>query len=110
MNIKELYSKGVKACNLKNFDEALKIAKELQELAPHAIHGYYLEAKIWNKLNKLIKEFYANKKLLPLLKFSSLQEKDFASEILQNLGIICGSLSLYKEAYEFHRLEVNFID
>ena len=108
--LNELLARGLKSRNTKNFDEAWKIVKELQKVAPHARHGYYLEAAIWNILDNSVKEFYACEKLLPLLRFSSPEEKNFSSEIFYNMGVVCKNLSLHKEACEFYRLSINFTD
>ena len=104
MNLEELHSKGFELYKAKNFDAALKVADELQKLDPKYKMGYYLEAAVWKEIGNTLKEYYAMKRVLPLLDFSSLKEKSFAAEILFHTGEICSKLGLLKEAKEAYSL------
>ena len=88
MNLEELHAEGYEFYKAKNFDAALKVADELQRLAPNNKKGYYLEAAVWHELDNPAKEYCALKKILPLLEFSSPEEKNSSLEILKNFAVI----------------------
>ena len=104
MTLEEIHSQGFKFYTEKNFDAALKVASKLQKIDPTYKMGYYLEAAVWKELDNTVKEYYALKKILPLLEFSSPDEKNFAIEILFHAGGICEKLGLLTEAREAYAL------
>ena len=110
MDNNELYAQAFQEYRSQNYDAALRILDELKILDPNYKSAYSLESLIWHAVGNPVKEFYACEKLLPLLRFSLPKEKNFSSDIFYNIGAACTNLSLYKEAYEFHRLSVNFTD
>ena len=110
MNLEELHAKGYEFYRAKNFDAALKVADELQRLDPTYKRGYYLEAAVWHELDNPFKEYSALKKILPLLEFSSPEEKNSSLEILNNFAVISGKLHLSEEAFEIHSLLVKISD
>ena len=108
MNLEELHAKGFEFYKAKNFDAALKVAEELQRLDPKYKLGYYLESAVWHELDNSFKEYCALKKILPLLEFSSPEEKNFTREILNNIGAACGKLGLVKELTAFYKIMLEF--
>ena len=104
MNLEELHAKGYEFYKAKNFDAALKIADELQRLDPKYKLGYYLEAAVWHELDNSFKEYCALKKILPLLEFSSPEEKKFAIHVLSNVRSIFSKFCLSKELKEICEL------
>ncbi len=108
--VQELYAEACKLHKEKNYDATLKILDEIHQLAPTFKHAYYREAWTWGDLGNSVKEYYALEKILPLLNFSSPEEKNFASEILGHMGDICTNLALFKEGEEFYFLMLKMID
>ena len=104
IDVNKLYSKALEQYNARNFDAALKILDEIKSRAPDYRNAYSLEGNIWEKLENVVKRYYATEKLLPLLKFSSTKEKNFSALTLTQIGGACGGLTLCKEAYDFHLL------
>ena len=102
MNLEQIHSEGVRQYRAKNFDAALEIADELRRLDPNYKMSYYLESAVWKERGNFVKEYDALKKILPLLKLSSPEEKFFAGEIFSHLGDACMSLALAKDAKEFY--------
>ncbi|MBQ3336221.1 MAG: hypothetical protein IJG80_02345 [Selenomonadaceae bacterium] len=100
--LEKIHAKGVDFYRAKNYDAALKIADKLQRRDPNYKMSYYLEFAVWKDLNNYVKEYDALKKILPLLKFSSPAEKNFAGEIFSYLGNVCANLALPKEAAKFY--------
>ncbi len=100
MTAEELHAKGFEFYKAKNFDAALKVADELQRLAPKSKLGYYLETAVWDELNDSVKEYSALKKILSLLEFSSPEEKNFAIHVLSNARIFFSKFCLSKELKE----------
>ena len=85
MNVQELYDEACELHREKNFDAVLKILDEIKILDPKFKRAYYLEAWTWELLGDSEKKIYALEKILPLLDFSSPEEKKFAEEILQRV-------------------------
>ena len=106
--LNELFTRGLKSCYAKNFDEAWKIVKELQKVAPNARHGYYLEAAIWHELDNPIKEFFTLKNILAQFNNPSSNEKNTIANILINMGESCSHLNMLEEALNFYRLSAQF--
>ena len=76
MNIQEMYSKAEKLSDAKSYDAALKILEKIKRAAPRYRKAHSLEAFIWKARNNSVKEYYALKRVLPLLDFSSPREKN----------------------------------
>ncbi len=104
MNLEELHAEGYEFYKAKNFDAALKVADELQRLDPKYKLGYYLEAAVWKELDNPVKEYFAIKKILPLLDFSSSDNKKFDTEIIFHVAEICAKFGLGKELKEAYSL------
>ena len=102
--IQELYSEACEQHKIKNYDAVFKILDEIKRLDPTFKRAYYLEAWTWECLGNFVKQYYAMEKILPLLDFSSPEEKEFAAEVLLHLGDACSNLGLTKEAKEFYSL------
>ena len=102
----ELYDKGCKLHREKNFDAVFKITDEIKKLDPTFKRAYYLEAWTWRDLGNTVKEYYALEKILPLLKFSSPEEKKFAAEVLGHMGDACTTLGLQNEGKDFYSLAI----
>lgn len=101
MNIQEMYSKAEKLSDAKNYDAALKILEKIKRVAPNYKYAHSLEASIWNDRNNDIKEYYALKKLLPLLDFSSPKGKSFAMKVFALISKNCGVLALNDDALKY---------
>ena len=84
--IQELYSEACEQHKIKNYDAVFKILDEIKRLDPTFKRAYYLEAWTWECLGNFVKQYYAMEKILPLLDFSSPEEKEFAAEVLLHLG------------------------
>ena len=102
--VDELFSAAHEQYRKKNFDAALKILDELKNLAPDRKEAYALESEVWRALENPVKEFRALEKILPLLKFSTPDEKIFAFTALNNIGNDCYALARTAEGLEFQRL------
>ncbi|MBQ3726242.1 MAG: hypothetical protein II902_04140 [Selenomonadaceae bacterium] len=110
MTVQELYKEAYKLHKEKNFDAVFKILDEIKRRDPTFKRAYYLEAWTWGDLGNSVKEYYALEKILPLINFSSLEERFFASEILGHMGDICTDLALFKEGEEFYFLMLKMTD
>ena len=106
MNIRKLYLKAIKEYESKNPVAALKILDEVERLEPTHKQAYYLEGAAWKELGNIVKEYHALKKILPLLNFSSVKERDFAAETFCHLGELCTNLSLAAESKKFYTLMI----
>ena len=104
----ELYEAACEQHKRKNYDAVFKILDEIKRRDPTFKRAYYLEGWTWEELGNYVKEYYALEKILPLLKFSSPKEVEFASEVLSHIGDACASLGLREEAKSFYRLCMNF--
>ena len=101
IDVNELYLQAIEQQKNQNYDAALKIAYELQSLDRTAkIKGHYLEAIVWEKLENTVKEYYALKKMLSLLDFSSSEMKELAADILTNVATVCLKMSLLTESID----------
>ena len=107
--LQRVYSAAQEQYNKKNYDAALKILDEIKMCDPNFKRAYYLEAWTWGDLGNKVKEYYALEKILPLLDFSSPDEKNFAAEVLSLMGYACGHLGLLNEAREFYTLAIKFL-
>ena len=101
MNADKMYSKAQKQFRARNYDAALEILDEIKKIAPKHKDAHFLEAKIWNERGNLVKEYYALKKLLPLLKVSTPEEKNFVVNIISAIGNPCSFLALQEEGLKF---------
>ena len=104
--VDELFSTAHEQYREKNFDAALKILDELKNFAPDFKEIYALESEVWRALSNPVKEYRALEKTLPLLKFSSPEEKIFAATALNNIGNACYELARTAEGLEFQRLAI----
>ena len=110
MDARELYSKACELYRAKNFDDALALLDEVKKLAPDFKEAYATESEIRRDLNNPVKEYRALEKILPLLKFSTSEEKFFAAAVFQNMGNVCYLLARVEESLEFHRLAAALTD
>lgn len=101
MNIQEMYAKAEKLSDAKNYDAALKILEKIKRAAPNYKDAHVLEAGIWNAQKNDVKEYYALKRLLPLLDFSSPKGKNFAMKVFALIGKNCGVLALNEDAFKY---------
>ncbi|MBQ3443807.1 MAG: hypothetical protein IJG33_11235 [Selenomonadaceae bacterium] len=101
MNIQEMYSKAEKLSDAKSYDAALKILEKIKRAAPRYRKAHSLEAFIWKARNNSVKEYYALKRVLPLLDFSSPKGKRFAMKILALIGRASGVLALNEESLKY---------
>ncbi len=102
--VDELLSAAHEQYRAKNFDAALKILDELKNLAPDRKEIYAMESEVWRALENPVKEFCALEKILPLLNFSTPEEKNFAFTALTNIGSDCYALAMTEAGLEFQRL------
>lgn len=110
MNIKEMYSKAEKLSDEKKYDAALKILEKIKRVAPNYKDAHFLEAGIWSAKKNDVKEYYALKKVLPLLDFSSPKEKNIAMKIFAVIGKNCGVLALNEDAFKYCCSALNLDD
>ena len=110
MNVEKLYSKANKEFEAKNYNAALKLLDKIKKYAPNNKDALWLEARIEFHSNNSVKAFYALKKILPLLEYSSTEGRHFASRILSLIGGVCGDLGLIEEALKFHLLSASISD
>ena len=108
MKLNELYSKANEKYKARKFEEAMKILEEIKRLAPDYRNAYSLAGNIWKERQNYFKQYYEFEKLLPLLKFSSTQEKNFSASTFVCIGDACCELALTKEGYDFYRLAAEF--
>ena len=101
MDIEKLYSKAVKEYKKKNYDAALKFIEEVERLDPKNKQAYFLEASAWHELGNSVKEYYAMKKILPLLEFATPEGKRLAVDTFTKLINSCLNLFLLTEVAEF---------
>ena len=106
MTAQELYKEACELHKKKNYDATFKIIDEIKKLDPNFKRAYYLEAWTWGDLGNKVKEYYALEKILPLLNFSSPEEKKFAAEVLSHMGDACTVLGLQNEGKDFYLLAV----
>lgn len=106
MNIQEMYSKADKLSKEKKYDAALKILDKIKIVAPNYYKAYFLEASIWHKRDNDIKEYYALKKILPLLDFSSPEGKEFAMKVLALIAKNYSVLSLNEKSLQSYRSSI----
>lgn len=101
MNIQEMQSKAAKLSKEKKYDAALKILEKIKSVAPNYQKAHYLEASIWNARKNCVKEYYALKRILPLLDFSSPEGKNFAMKIFALISKASGLLALNEDALKY---------
>ena len=102
MNVEEIFSKALKQRQSKNYDAALKLLEDAKKYLDEFYRKVYSsEAAIFKERGNLVEEYHTLKKILPLLKFSSPSEKNFASEIFFRAAESCRNLFLLNEAAEF---------
>ena len=101
MNVEKLYSKGFKEYKKKNYDAALKLLDKIEQLEQNKGRVYLLKATVWKERGNFIKEYYALKKILPFLEFSTPEGKNFALEVFLCLINACRDVFLMTEASEF---------
>ena len=101
MNIQEMFSKADKLSDEKKYDEALKILDKIKLVAPTYRKAHSLEASIWNARKNDVKEYYALKRILPLLDFSSPKGKNFAMKVFALIGKASGVLALNEESFKY---------
>jgi len=107
--LQRVYLAACEQYEKKNYDATLKILDEIKSRDPKFKRAYYLEAQAWDGLGNSVKEYYALEKILPLLKFSAPEEKNFAAEVLSLMGYACGQLGLLNETKDFYTLAVKFL-
>ena len=107
--VQELYAEACELHKAKNYDATLKILDEIKMLDSKFKRAYYLEAQAWDGLGNSVRQYYALEKILPLLNFSSPEEKNFAAEVLSLMGYACGQLGLLNETKDFYTLAVKFL-
>ena len=110
MNIREMYLKAKEKSEAKKYTAALKILEEIRLVAPNYKQAYALEAEIWNARKNDLKEYYALKKLLPLLDFSSPKGKNFAMKVFALIGKTCGTLALNEDGLKYCCLALDLED
>ncbi|MBR0290127.1 MAG: hypothetical protein IJQ82_14215 [Selenomonadaceae bacterium] len=101
MNVEKLYSKAVTEFEAKNYNAALKLLDKIKKYAPNNKDALWLEARIEFHSNNSVKAFYALKKILPLLEFSTPEGKNFALEVFLCLINACRKVFLLTETSEF---------
>ena len=106
MDVDELYLQAEEMHKAKNYDAEFKILDEIKKIDPTYKRAYYMEAWALENLGNYVKEYYALEKILPLLDFSSSEERFFASEVLCHIGDACIHLGLSAEAKEFYSLMI----
>ena len=107
--VKRLNNAGQEFYNEKNYNAALKIAKELEKFNPNYRAAYYLEERIWEKLDNPVKRYYALEKFLPMLEFSPPEEKKFTVDILTHVGDALTRLGFPREAKNFYMLIIETV-
>lgn len=88
----------------------MKIAAEMQELSPTYKMGYYLEAAVWNERDKLVNEYHALEKMVPLLDTDTPDGKKFAAQTFFNLTSVCIRLCMQEKACEYAYLAFTLTD
>ena len=106
MNVNELYLQAIEKHKAKKYDATLKIIDKVKKRNPNFRDAYYLEAWIWHERKNVVKEYYSLEKILPLLRFSSANENNFATETLSKIICVCGRLALKDKLLEFFSLLV----
>ena len=83
MNVEEIFSEALKQQAEKNYDAALKLlANAKKSLDEFYRKVYSSEAAVFKERGNFVKEYYALKKILPLLKFSSPPKKNLLPKFL----------------------------
>ena len=104
MNILEKYEAAFNEYKAKNFDESLKILKEVQAAAPNWKKANLLEAYILREKGETVEEFLLVQKFLSSLEIKSPEEKFLASVALNLFGLASLELSMPESSVEFLRL------
>ena len=107
MDILKRYAKALKLYRAKNFDEALKIVKEVETAAPHWKKSFLLEVFIRREQNESIKELNLLEKLLPRLDINSEYDRPLAADALNCFGSVNRALGRTADSVEAFCLSAN---
>ena len=99
-DVNELFSKVTKEMDEKNYDAALATIEEIKKIDPTFKRALHMEVCIWEERKNYVQEYYATKRLLGVLDYSSTAGKNYASVMLSQLGGECTTLGLMTEAKE----------
>ena len=88
MDILEKYEAALKLYREKNFDAALNLVAQVEEVAPHWKKSFLLEIFIRREQGEALKEFFLLKKFLPRLDLDSADEKFLAADAFNCFGAV----------------------
>ena len=110
MDILRNYAEALELYRTKKFDEALKLVKEIEIVAPHWKKIFLLKVFIRREQGEFLKEFFLLQKLLPRLNPALPEEKNLAAEALSIFGEINRILGMTAEAVESSLLSASLSD
>ncbi len=110
MDILRNYAEALELYRTKKFDEALKLVKEIEIVAPHWKKIFLLEVFIRREQGEFLKEFFLLQKLLPRLNPALPEEKNLAADALSIFGEVNRILGMTAEAVESSLLSASLSD
>ena len=75
-DVEELFSKATKEMEEKNYDAALATIEEIKKIDPTFKRALHMEVCIWEERKNYVQEYYATKRVLAILDYSSTAGKN----------------------------------